>query len=585
MVERRVLTGCVSVFAMLQSADNLQQRIAKQMLLHRDIENDVRTAIEQAQSTGDLPVFDIPEIRIERPRDVTHGDYATASALQMARLARMAPIKIAQAIADHFNAPDYIVAVDVAPPGFINFRLATAYVQGVVDEILRDGMDFGRINIGHGKKAQIEFVSANPTGPITIGRTRGGVIGDTLARLMEAGGYDVTREYYYNDAGRQIQMLGESVQIRYQQLLGHEVDLTNDHYQGQYIVDIAQLLFDEYGDALLDESADYFGDYAKVHISKQQKASLDRINIHHDIYYNENELYSSGRLWEALEVLQENGYVYKTDDGAQWLRTTAFGDDKDRVLIRSGDGLPTYRLPDIAYHWHKAQRGFEVVVDVFGPDHHAVAPQVLMGVQMLGFDTDFVHTLLHQIVTLERDGDQLRMSTRRGDFVTLDELVDEVGSDPVRYFMLARSANSGVLFDLDLAVEHSDKNPVYYIQNAHVRCAGIFRKWVEAGFDPDADEGADLSLLTHERELAFLRKSAELSAVIEQSVTTFEPHHIAFYATELAAAFHTAYEECRVLHSDVPHDLALARLHFYRAAKSALARVLDLMGMSAPEAM
>ena len=448
-----------------------------------------------------------------------------------------------------------------------------------------DGSDFGRINIGNSKKAQVEFVSANPTGPITIGRTRGGVIGDTLARLMEAGGYDVTREYYYNDAGRQIKMLGESVQIRYQQLLGQEVDLTDDHYQGQYIVDIAQMLLDEHGDALLDESADYFGDFAKARISKQQKASLNRINIHHDVYYNENELYSSGRLNEALEVLHQNGYVYKSDDGAQWLRTTAFGDDKDRVLIRSSDGLPTYRLPDIAYHWHKAKRGFEVVVDIFGPDHHAVAPQVLMGVQMLGFNTDFVHTLLHQIVNLERDGIQLRMSTRRGDYVTLDELVDEVGPDPVRYFMLARSANSSVLFDLNLAVEHSDKNPVYYIQNAHVRCAGIFRKWAEAGFDPDADEGADVSLLTHERELAFLRKSAELSAVIEQSVTTFEPHHIAFYAYELAATFHTAYEECRVLHSEVPHDLALARLHFYRAAKSALARVLDLMGMSAPEVM
>ncbi|MCO5195414.1 MAG: arginine--tRNA ligase [Anaerolineae bacterium] len=555
------------------------------MLLHRDIEYGVRTAIEKAQSAGDLPVFDIPEIRIERPRDLTHGDYATASALQMARLARMAPIKIAHLIADNFVVPDYISDIDVAPPGFINFRLATKYVQGIVDEILHDGVDFGRINIGNNKKAQIEFVSANPTGPITIGRTRGGVIGDTLARLMEAGGYDVTREYYYNDAGRQIQMLGESVQIRYQQLLGKEVDLTDDHYQGQYIVDIAQSLVAEHGDALLDESADYFSDYAKARISKQQKASLDRINIHHDVYYNENDLYSSGRLQEALDVLQENGYVYETDDGAKWLRTTAFGDDKDRVIIRSGDGLPTYRLPDIAYHWHKAQRGFDVVIDVFGPDHHAVAPQVLMGVQMLGFDTDFVHTLVHQIVNLERDGTQLRMSTRRGDYVTLDELVDEVGSDPVRYFMLARSANSGVLFDLTLAIEHSDKNPVYYIQNAHVRCAGIFRKWAEAGFDADADDGADLSLLTHERELAFLRKSAELSAVIEQCITTFEPHHIAFFAYELATTFHTAYEECRVLHSDVPHDLALARLRFYRAAKTVLARVLNLMGMSAPEVM
>lgn len=560
-------------------------------MLHHTLATAVTAAIEQAQQHGDLPAFEIPEIKIERPRDPSHGDYATASALQMARLARMAPIKIAQAIAAHLGESDVpgvraaIDAVDVVPPGFINFRLKTAYVQGVVDQLLHEGMAFGRIDVGAGKKAQIEFVSANPTGPITIGRVRGGVIGDTLARLMEAAGYDVTREYYYNDAGRQVQLLGDSVRIRYLQLLGEPVQLSDDNYQGQYIVDLAQQLHDEHGAGLRQESADYFAEYAKIRIAQQQKETLARVRIRHDVYYNENDLYTSGRLTEALDVLRQNGYVYQTEDGAQWLRTTALGDDKDRVLIRSSDGLPTYRLPDIAYHWHKAQRGFDVVVDVFGPDHHAVAPQVLMGVQMLGFNTDFVHTLLHQIVNLERDGIQLRMSTRRGHYITLNELVDEVGPDPVRYFMLARSANSQVLFDLNLAVEQSDKNPVYYIQNAHVRCAGIFRKWAEAGHAPDADAGADLSLLTHERELAFLRKAMELSELIELAVTTFEPHHIAFYAYDLASAFHVAYEECRVLHSDVPPELALARLRFYRAAKMVLARVLDLMGMSAPDVM
>jgi arginyl-tRNA synthetase len=294
-------------------------------------------------------------------------------------------------------------------------------------------------------------------------------------------------------------------------------------------------------------------------------------------------LYTTGRVWEALEDLNEKGYAYE-EDGAHWFKSTALGDDKDRVLIKSG-GEPTYRMTDIAYHWHKAERGFDVVVDIFGADHHATAPTVLMGVKALGYDPNFVHVLIHQFVTLIRDGEQVRMSTRRGHFVTLDELMDEVGADSVRYFMLSRSGNSTIDFDMNLAVEQSDKNPVYYIQNAHVRCAGIFRKWIEAGLDENADEDADLGLLTSEYELAFLRKGLELSETFELMVSQYEPHHIAFYAYDLAAAFHPVYENCRVLHSEVPEPLRLARLRFYRAAKLLLARVLDLMGMSAPEVM
>jgi arginyl-tRNA synthetase len=275
--------------------------------------------------------------------------------------------------------------------------------------------------------------------------------------------------------------------------------------------------------------------------------------------------------------------VYEKD-GAQWFRTTAFGDDKDRVLVKSS-GEPTYRMPDIAYHWHKAQRGFDLVIDIFGPDHHATAPQVLMGVKALGYDPSFVRTVLHQIVTLIRGGAPVKMSTRAGEFVTLDELIEAVGADPIRYFMISRSGNSPIEFDMDLAVEQSDKNPVYYIQNAHVRCAGIFRKWAEAGLDPNADKGADLSLLTHENELNFLRKALELPEVIELMVAQSEPHHIAFYAYELAAAFHPTYETCRVLHSEVPEPLRRARLRFYRAARQLFGHVLDLMGMSAPEVM
>lgn len=553
------------------------------MLQHHELAAAVRAALLAAQADGALPAFDLPEIIVERPRETSHGDYATAVALQLARPARMAPLKIAAAIAEHLPPIDYLDGVSIAPPGFVNFRLSPSWLQQLPERILADPQDFGRQHLGDGKKAQVECVSANPTGPITLGRTRGGVIGDTLHRVLASAGYDVTMEYYYNDAGRQITLLGESVKLRYLQLLGQTVELAEEYYQGEYIVELARALLAERGDGLRDMPIDAFAAYARDRISRQQKETLARIGIVFDVYFREASLYESGKVWETLEALRARGYIYE-QDGAQWFRSTAFGDDKDRVVVKA-TGEPTYRLPDIAYHWDKAQRGFDLVVDLFGPDHHATAPQVLMGVRALGYPSDFVYTLLHQIVSLVRGGSAVKMSTRRGQYVTLDELIDEVGADPIRYFMISRSANSPIDFDLDLAVEHSDKNPVYYIQNAHVRCAGIFRKWAEAGLPDDADKGADLSLLTSEREIAFLRKALELGDVIESVATLYEPHRLAFYAYDLAALFHTTYEECRVLHSDVPEPLRRARLRFYRAAQAMFARVLDLMGMSAPEVM
>ena len=553
------------------------------MSIHHQLAAVLQEAIQAAQAAGALPPFALPEVVIERPREASFGDYASPTALKLAREARMAPLKIAQTIVDHLPVTDYISEVAVAPPGFINIRLTAARLQQVVANVLAEGGGYGRLHLGDGKKVQIECVSANPTGPIHIGRTRGGVMGDTLARAMRLAGYDVVLEYYYNDAGRQITLLGESTKIRYLQLLGQEAELGPDHYKGDYITDLARQLVEAHGAALQDEPSDYFGKYAKDQIAQSQKETLRRINIVFDVYYNEQSLYETGRVWEALETLQEKGYVYE-QDGAQWFKTTEFGDDKDRVLVKQS-GEPTYRMPDIAYHWDKAQRGFDLVVDFFGPDHHATAPQVLMGVQALGYPTDFVRTVLHQIISIIKDGQEMKMSTRAGTFVSLDDVVDVVGPDPIRYFMISRSGNSPIDFDLNLALEKSDKNPVYYIQNAHVRCAGIFRKWAEAGGAPDADAEADLSLLTHESELAFLRKALELPEVIELMVLNAEPHHIAFYAYELAAAFHPAYENCRVLNDDVPVPLRHARLHFYRAAKQLFAHVLDLMGMSAPDVM
>ena len=553
------------------------------MTVHHQLAAVLQEAVQTAQIAGTLPTFDPPEMTIERPRDVAFGDYASPTPLKLAREARMAPLKIAQAIVQHLPDTAYIQEVTVAPPGFINIRLTEARLQRVLVEVLEQGAEYGRLHLGDGKKAQIECVSANPTGPIHIGRTRGGVMGDTLARAMRLAGYEVVLEYYYNDAGRQVTMLGESTKIRYLQLLGQDAELGPDHYKGDYITDIARELYEAHGDTLQNEPTDYFGNYAKDKISQSQKETLRRINIVFDVYYNEQSLYETGRVWEALETLQQKGYVY-AQDNAQWFKTTEFGDEKDRVLVKQ-TGEPTYRMPDIAYHWDKAQRGFDLVVDIFGPDHHATAPQVLMGVQALGYPTDFVRTVLHQIISIIRDGQEVKMSTRAGTFVALDDILDEVGPDPIRYFMISRSGNSPIDFDLNLALEKSDKNPVYYIQNAHVRCAGIFRKWAEAGGDPEADADADLSLLTHENELAFMRKAMELTAVVEQMTLTSEPHHIAFYAYDLAAAFHPTYEKCRVLSDDVPEPLRRARLHFYRAAQRLFAHVLSLMGMSAPEVM
>ena len=553
------------------------------MRIRHDLGLKVIEAITAAQEEGKLPQFELPEVVIEKPRESSHGDYASPVAMKLARAARQAPLKIAEIITDYLPEIDYIEETTVAPPGFMNFRLSHAFLQHQMEEILATGSDYGSFDLGSGKKAQVEFVSANPTGPLTVGRGRGGVMGDTLSRAMTAAGYDVSREYYFNNAGRQIEILGQSLKIRYGQILGEPVELGDEHYQGEYLYWIATVLVGQHGDELLDEPTSFFSRIAEDSIFASIRATLRRLNIEFDVYYNEHDLYTTGRVWQALEELQQKGFAYELD-GAHWFKSSALGDDKDRVLVKSS-GEPTYRMTDIAYHWHKAERGFDLVVDIFGADHHATAPTVLMGVEALGYNPEFVHVLIHQFVTLIRGGEQVRMSTRRGHFVTLDELMREVGPDAVRYFMLSRSGNSTIEFDLDLAVEESDKNPVYYIQNAHVRCAGIFRKWAEAGLPADADQGADLSLLTHEHELTFMRKALELVDVLELMVTTYEPHHLAFYAYELAAAFHPTYESCRVLHSEVPESLQLARLRFYRAAKALFAHVLDLMGMSAPEVM
>jgi arginyl-tRNA synthetase len=567
-------------------------------LLPAQLETLIRDAIQSAQAAGDLPAFDLPAtIPVQRSAKPELGDYASPVAMQLAKPAKRKPFDIARVTAKHAAPADFVGSVEAAQPGFLNIRLAEGWIEQQVEAIIAAGEDVFALDIGRGQRAQVECVSANPTGPVTVGRTRGGVIGSTMANILTALGYAVEMEYYFNNAGRQMQMLGTSLQARYREALGLPAAFPPEGYKGEYLIEVAQKLVADHGDTLKDESWEVFKDKAETAIFEWIERSLERVNIHFDVFFNENSLYEDGSVWKTLDILEQLGHVYRSvyregasdeekakvaaDAGeAVWFRSTTFGDEEDRVLVKAS-GEPTYVLPDIAYHMNKLDRGFNYLINVLGADHIIEAQTVARGLEAVGYDPEPVHVLLHQFVTLFEGGKQKRMSTRRGEFVTLDELVEDVGADVVRYFILARSPNTHLEFDLDLARQQANENPVYYIQNAHVRCAGIFRQMAERGVD---DTGADLALLG-ERERAFVRKMLELPEVLVQAHTELAPHKIAFYALELARLFHPMYDEVRVLHSDVPEDLAKARARLYRAAQVVFKRLLVLMGMSAPEAM
>ncbi|MCC7205866.1 MAG: arginine--tRNA ligase [Anaerolineae bacterium] len=550
-------------------------------LLQDHIAEVVRQGIRAAQAAGQLPTFDIPELTIGHPKRPEHGDFASSVALQVQKLAGKPPLDVARIIQAHLPQADFLSAVEVAPPGFINFRVSSAWLAAQVDHILAAGERVFQSSLGAGKKAQVEYVSANPTGPLSVHRIRGGVIGDTIANLLAAVGYDVTREYYFNDAGQQMNILGESVRARYLELLDVPVQFPEKGYKGLYIRMIAAMIYAFKGDSMRDASVEDFRAIATQGIIRRILSSLARVNIRHDVYFNEVSLYESRAVWDTVEELRARGYVYEKD-GATWFASSQLGDEKDRVIVkRTGD--PTYRLPDIAYHRNKLERGFDLIVDVFGADHAATAPQVLLGVRALGHDPSVVRTIIHQMVELVEAGESRRMSTRRGDFVELDELLEDVGADAVRYFILAQNPNTAMNFDLDLARSQGDENPVYRIQNAHVRCAGILRKTAARGLD---DDGADLSLLGPD-ELGLVRKMLEAEEVIERAVVEMAPQSLAHFALELAGLFHPVYDRVRVIsdQEDIPLDVQKARLRFYRAAKVVFKRLLTLMGMSAPEAM
>jgi arginyl-tRNA synthetase len=558
-------------------------------LLRDELAALVTKAIKKAQKAGDLPAYDSPPVDIDRPKEATHGDYTTTIAMQSAKFARMAPIKICEAIVKNMGRLDFLGAVQIVPPGYLNFRLDDAWLARQVATIEAAGAGYGAIDLGRGQRCQVEFISANPTGPLHMGSARNAVLGDVVARLHEAAGYAVQREYYLNDAGTQMRTFADTLYRRYQQQLGQDAPLEKDHYQGAYMVAMAQEIASEHGDKFLqipeDEALAALSGLGLNLVLASIRRSVAALGIHFDCWFSEKSLYDDGIFEVVMARLREAGLT-EFKDGAVWLRTSALGSDRDEVLIRS-DGRPGYYASDVAYHYNKfVQRGFDRVIDVWAVDHQNQARRMPFLMKALGLDPARLTVLLYDLVRLYRDGQEVKLSKRSGDIITVDEVVEEVGADAVRYLLLTRSNQSVMDFDLNLAVKQNDENPVYYVQYAHARMASILRTAAERDWPPAAWANGDLALFAHPAELALVRKMLELPEIIEKGALAMAPHHLAFYAQELASMFHAFYRDCRVISSD-PADAALtaARLRLVAATKVVFARVLALMGMSAPESM
>ncbi len=521
------------------------------------------------------------EITLERPKEEKFGDYASTLALQLARHLKKNPRQIAEEIKAFVKVnPDYIAKIEIAGPGFINFFASNANLYKQLGEILKLKEQFGRSTKGQGQKANIEFVSANPTGPLTIGHGRGAVLGDTIARLLEIMGYNVTREYYFNNAGRQMRVLGDSVRLRYLELCGQKINFPEDYYQGQYIIDIARQIYQEKGDALKETNdVTFFKEYAERLIFDDIKKTIKRLGFQFDVFYNEKSLYEQGKIDEVVQKLREKGLVAERD-GAVWFLTSKLGFEQDRVIIKS-TGEPTYRLPDIAYHVEKMKRGFDLIIDIFGADHIATYPDVLAAVKALGYDVQKIKVLIHQFVTLFEGDEKVKMSTRKANFITLDELMDEVGVDVTRFFFLMRSMNAHLNFDLTLAKKQSDENPVFYIQYAHARICSIIKLAKEKQIT--LQEQVDFSRLICKEELNVIKHLVQFPQTLEAAALNFEPHRVVNYLLDLATLFHKFYTECRVISDD--QSLTQARLALISAVRIVLANGLGVLGISAPEHM
>lgn len=547
----------------------------------------VRKAIEQAIIAGKLAnEEEIPAFIIEVPKEKNHGDLATNVALQLTRIAKQNPRQIAACIVQHLCIADTgIERVEVAGPGFLNFYIHKRYLYDVIHEVNNKGSAYGSVSLGAGQRIAIEFVSANPTGNLHLGHARGAAVGDALCNLLEYAGYEVTREYYINDAGSQVNHLGKSIACRYKQALGQQADMPVDGYYGADIKHMAEQLIQEEGERLLSlaepERTHYFCQYGLTKALAKIKHDLECFRVQFTVWFSEASLYEKNEVGRALDILRASDYLYE-QSGATWLQTTTFGDDKDRVLVKN-DRSYTYFMPDISYHMNKYTRGFDKLINIWGADHHGYIARIKAAMQIVGNDPDKLEVLTVQMVSLFQNGEKVKMSKRTGKAVTLEELIDEVGVDAIRYFFTMRSIDSQLDFDMDLAVSTSNENPVYYVQYAHARICSIYRQAKEQGIVFTFSNPLHLSKLTAEHEFALLHKMGELPAEITYAARDYAPHRLVRYVYEVAALFHSYYRAERIISADI--EQTQARLALLGAVRTVIANVLRIIGVAAPEQM
>ncbi|ADG83756.1 arginine--tRNA ligase [Thermincola potens] len=546
----------------------------------------IKIAVIKAKEAGDISFEEIPDFVLEVPRERGHGDFATNIAMLLTRQARMAPRQIAEAIVKQLDKSDLpIVNIEVAGPGFINFYLSAEWLYDVLPEIEDQGAKYGYSSVGNGLKVQVEFVSANPTGLLHMGNARGAALGDSMASLLAAAGFDVQREFYINDAGNQIENFGKSLEARYFQLLGRDVAFPEDGYHGQDIIDTVQGIIDREGNKYLSLDSRLRRELLVKEALNEKldgiRKSLADFGVKYDVWFSEQTLHDSGAVEQVLNELREKGYIYE-HEGALWFKATEFGDEKDEVVVRS-NGTPTYFAADIAYHKNKFDRGFQWVINIWGADHHGHVNRLKGAMQALGYDPDKLQVVIMQLVRLFRGGEIVRMSKRSGEFVTLDDLVEEVGKDAARYFFVMRSPDSHLDFDMDLAKSKSNDNPVYYIQYAHARICSIFRQVQESGISVPSARNINPAVLKQAAELELLRKLADFPTEVAEAAVNLEPHRMARYLHELAGIFHSFYNSNRVMIED--KDIRDARLVLVKSVQQVLKTGLALLGLTAPERM
>ena len=506
-----------------------------------------------------------------------YGDYSSNIALKLAKILKKSPIEIAKKIADHQNTTKNIFTISASLPGFINFHISDIYYQEILDQIINEAENFGKKKKLN-KSANVEFVSSNPTGPLTVGHGRQAILGDMVSNILTWNGYDVTREYYYNDAGKQMRVLAESCYAKYAQLIGRDVEIPENGYVGKYLDEIAKKIVDRYGKDLKDNNS-VFRDFTEKEIFTNIESTLDSIGIKFDVFTKEGTFYKNGAIKNVLEILKEKDLSYEKD-GAVWFKTSSLNKDEDKVLVKS-TGEPTYRLPDIAYHADKVDRGFDLIVDIFGADHIDTYPDVILGLKCLDKKTDHIKVIIHQFVTIKKGGEIVKMSTRKANFITLDELNDELSSDIIRYFFIMRGANSHLDFDLDLAKDESEKNPVYYLQYANARISNLLKRYDK---EISGDEEIDYTLLKEKDEIALIKLLSEFPNKMEEVSHSLEPRKIATYLEDVAGAYHKFYGNHKVINLE-DLNLSFARKKLCEATKIILKNGLSILGISAPERM